>query len=95
MSREQKEKIKILTITNNSCEEFQFDGEEIISYDFPLETLGLALDPLINLWWRDLCQVLVHRLPVRNQLRTYGWHSSDLQMMGRHSLQTICLLEAV
>ena len=95
MARGQNEKITILTITNNPCEEFQFHCEEIISNDFPLETLGLALDSLIHLWWRNLCQVLVHRLPVRDQLRTYDRHSSDLQMIGRHGLQIICILKAI
>ena len=95
MARGQNEKITILTITNNPCEEFQFDCEEIVSNDFPLKALGLALDSLIHLWWRYLRQMLVHRLPVRDQLRTYGRHSSDLQMIGRHGLQTICMLESI
>ena len=93
--RGQEEKTNILTIADNSCEELQLDGEEIISYDFPLEALGLAFDPLVDLWWCNLCQVLVPRLPVRNQFRTYGWHSGNFQVIGRHGLQSTCSLEAI
>ena len=48
-------KPNILTITNNPCKEFQLDGEELISNDFPLEALGLVFNPLIHLWGSNLC----------------------------------------
>ena len=89
VARGQNEKMPILTITNNPCKEFQLDYEEIVSNDFPLKTLGLALDSLIHLWWRNFRLMLMHGLPVRDQLRAYGRHSSDLQMISRHGLQTI------
>ena len=90
-----KRKTNILTIADNSCEELQLDGEEIISYDFPLEALGLVFNPLVDLWWCYLRQMLVHRLPVRNQFRTYGWYSGNFQVIGSHRLQSTCLLEAI
>ena len=70
-----------------SVKEFQLYDKEIVSNDLPLETLGFVLHSLVCLWWRNLSQILVYRLSVRDQLRACRRHGSNFQMTSGHSLQ--------